>query len=94
MPLSEEEWNDSAYAETWMDTISDFLEEEYPKAYSVDEILEELFDISSIDIDDAVINAIFTAYVQSMLEYLINIGNIEARVHRKNGNVTNYFRKS
>jgi hypothetical protein len=76
MPISEEEWKTGREAVSWVRTIFEYLDENYPKAYSSADIIEELFDTEESEIQ----NAIFISLAVSNLEILMDRGVVEAKL--------------
>lgn len=87
MPLDQREWENSVPGTTWTSMTLDFLEEEHPLAYSVNELIDEFFDIDKVNIgdDDDILNAIFVTYIQGILEQLIERGEVESKINMEDG---------
>lgn len=75
MPISEEEWKTGREAVSWVRTIFEYLNENYPKAYSSTDIVEELFDTEGSEIQ----NVVLLSLTVSNLEILIDRGVVEAK---------------
>lgn len=75
MPISEEEWKTGSEAVSWVRTIFEYLDENYPKAYTSADIVEELFDTDGSEIQ----NVILISLIVSNLEILMDKGVVEAK---------------
>lgn len=76
MPISEKEWKAGDEAVSWVGTIFEYLDENYPKAYSSADIVEELFETEESEIQ----NAISVSLIVSNLEILLDRGVVEAKL--------------
>ncbi len=81
MPISEEEWKSGKEAVSWVRTIFEYLDENYPKACSSSEIIEELFEIEESEIQ----SAILASLTVSNLEILMDRGVVEAKLVDNDG---------
>jgi hypothetical protein len=75
MPISEEEWRTGREANSWVKTIFEYLDDNYPKACSPADIAKEFFDAEESEMQ----NAIFVSLIVSNLEILMDRGAVEAK---------------
>jgi hypothetical protein len=76
MPISEEEWKTGGEAVSLVRAIFRYLNENYPKAYTSTDIVEELFETEESEIQ----YSILVSLIISNLEILIDKGAIEAKL--------------